>query len=574
MADVLVQNMTINLPLYAAYDLVQSQIGPFGSIDMKNVACPLSVKQLMGTGIDIIRSTNAANPTAGGNYSSIAAAVISQHFALPTAAMAISDWLSFGGNILCQDYGNTPINLGFQQYTSRQYPCGQWLTTLLMPTKDNVLVSAAAAGLGRATANINPTCALDTLPSVCHDAFLGQSMVYLQTFVAASDVTKIESIRQIAVADVRLLQPSLMQYVRQNATQPLQLMLYPLLDPLDPNYEFWSWLYTFEWSTGEREVIMFQGDVGSINLITEWTPPVTQQVVATEMPTTFTTYALGGVEYISGAMLGISGLILIFIVLSRGHIEPLNMIELNRVAGMVWVGRPLLLLRGVTAICLLSTATLELSIEHDRSYFSVPILPWYKTILGAGESGWLCYILNDIVMVWTKQYTSLYATGSSILVWIVAAALTLATPVVHQASIHADCQVDQMDFQVVCQSGVVAVGQASRLYWLLTIVAICNAVSYTIVRIVKRNLANDKHHFPLLTSGATNLFERKHWMYGGTYYLDPASAILNGLVSFRWGQTIYAMDIKLWRHFTFKVQDGLPPRFQSALPLGDSNALT
>ncbi|KAF0686068.1 Aste57867_22033 [Aphanomyces stellatus] len=87
--------------------------------------------------------------------------------------------------------------------------------------------------------------------------------------------------------------------------------------------------------SGDREVVAFQGDIGFLNLITEGTPPVTQQVRANELPVTITTYALTGVQYITWVLLSITGLALLYIVVSRGGFEPWNVLELNRVAGMV-----------------------------------------------------------------------------------------------------------------------------------------------------------------------------------------------------------------------------------------------
>ncbi|KAF0695639.1 Aste57867_13561 [Aphanomyces stellatus] len=565
MADVLVQNMTINLPLYAAYDLVQSQIGPFGSIDMKNVACPLSVKHLMGTGIDLIRCTNAANALASRYYTNIDPAMLDVHFTLPTMFLNISDWLAFGGNILCQDFGNTALTLGFFQYTSRLYPCGQWVTTLLEPSKDNVLISAVVAGLVQGS--IDSVCAHDTAPSLCTQGFLGSSIAYLQTFLSPPDIHTLRQLVPATIVDVRALQPSLMQYVRENASAPLQMLTFQLLDPTDPSFDFWSWLHVFEWATGEREVVAFEGDVGAIHLLTEWTPPVAQPIQHGELPTTFTFYALAGVQYITGVMLAISGFVMLVLVVSRGHVEPWNLLEMNRVGGIVWVGRPLLLLRSVTALCLLSTATLELVVTHVAS-FAVPALPWYKTILGAGEAVWLVYVINDVVMVWTKQYTIYYATGSSLLVWFVAATLTLAQPVVHAATIAPDCHIDQMDFQLACESGVVVVGQASRLYWLLGIIGLSNVVGYGMARVVMRGQEKERQ-FALLSSSAQHLFNWSHWKLHDTYYIDPASALLNGLLVFFWGQRVFVMDIKLWRSFTFDVDKALPPRLQFALPLTD-----
>ncbi|KAF0686069.1 Aste57867_22034 [Aphanomyces stellatus] len=573
MLSVLAQNMTLSLPLFDAFAIVERQIGPFGSIDMKNVPCPDSVKQLMAIGIDLIRTTNAESARAGSAYATIAHAILSSHFAMPSSLLEKQDWLALGGSLLCQDFGGSTLALGILQYTSRQNPCAQDISTLLEPSKTNVLVAAIASGLA-SSADINPTCVHDTTPLVCVDEYLGPSLAYLQMFVAARAVMSVAGMARLAAADVQTLQPSLMQYVRENKSQPLQLVTFPLLDPSDPTFAFWSWLYIFEWASCEREVVAFQGDVGFVNVMTEWTPPLHLQVLTNELPTTITTYALAGVLYITGVMLGVAGLVLLYIGCGTAAYEPKNMMKLNRVAGMVWIGRPLLLLRGVTALCLLSTATLELSTQDERFFFSVSSPPWYKTILGSGESGWLVYILNDLVLVWTQQYTSVYASASSSLVWFVATILTLAKPVVHHATIDPTCEIDHMDFQLVCRGGTVAIGQVTRLYWLLAIIGLCNVAGYGVARVYQRKTKPDTHHFPLLSAGATYLFHRTKWMHENVYFVDPASALLNGILTFRVGSTIYAMDIKVWRHFAFYASENVPRRLKSAIPLSDTNSHT
>ncbi|KAF0687056.1 Aste57867_21137 [Aphanomyces stellatus] len=329
----------------------------------------LASRHLLALGIDAIHQT-LVNATAATQYTSFASDVLSTHFALQSLFLAISDSLAFGGNILCQEYGNTPLSQGFQQFTGRLVTCDQWCTTLLEPTRDNVFVATSAAGLVDPAADLTVVCLHDTAPSLCLEGYLGQSVAFVQSI---HHLTQLQAMAAAAAVDVRRLAPSLPQYMRENATQPLEMVSFALLDLTYPTFDVWSWLSVLEWAVGDREVVRFQGDVGGISVMTEWTPPSTAPVHATDLPTTFTTYALGALKYITGVMLGISSLVVVSILACTGHIEPLNLLELNRVAGIVWVGRPLLLLRSVTALCLLSTSTLELDLAHSiLSSFHVP----------------------------------------------------------------------------------------------------------------------------------------------------------------------------------------------------------
>ncbi|KAF0691140.1 Aste57867_17564 [Aphanomyces stellatus] len=563
--NILVQNMTLNLPLYEAFQLVQSQIGPFGSIDMRNILCPASVKQVVATGIDLFQTITTQNADAATEYMKISRLILLSHFAFPTLWLDDSQWLSFGGSILCQDFGGGTLAQGPLQYTSRFVQCDQAVSTAMKPSKFVVLIAAAVAGVN--STNLGSICVHDTKPTVCLRTYLSQSMQFIETFDPLNDVANLRQMGAMAANDVRRLKISLFQYVKPNATAPLQMLSSVFFDPSDPTFDFWSWLHVIEWATGLREAVSFQGDVGSLNVISEWTLPITQQIQRGELPTTFSTYALGGVFYITGNMLVITILIAMAILLSRGRIEGTNVFELNRVAGIVWVGRAMLFLRGITALCLLSTATLELQLQTNVSNFHVSVSPWYKTILGAGETGWIVYILHDILMVWTREYTLWYATASSILAWSIVAILTLVQPVIHHVTIDPHCQIDQMDFQVVCQSGVVFIGQLNRLYWVLAIIGVCIVVSYIYVRVAKLRVQEDENKSLLLSSGAKYLFDRTEWIHGGVYFIDPASAILNGLLTFHWRDRIHVIDIKLWRGFSIDADEGLPSRLQYSLPL-------
>ncbi|KAF0684732.1 Aste57867_23309 [Aphanomyces stellatus] len=319
------------------------------------------------------------------------------------------------------------------------------------------------------------------------------------------------------------------------------MLSFYFFDPMDPTFDFWSWLYVMEWAIGWREAMSFQGDEGTLNVISEWLDAELQDIDAGEFPTTFATYALGGILYVTGV--SHAGNFCDHVYFNRIQSQACrkkgsNLFGLNRVAGIVWVGRGMLFLRGITALCLLCTATLQLEMHNYAVNFYTREVPWYKTILGAGETGWIVYIVNDIVMVWTREYTSWYCMGYGLLAWFVVAILALVYPVAHRATVDPQCQFDQVDFQVVCQSGVVYIGQSSRFFWVLGIIATCIAVSYGVVRMAKLAVHKEGNSL-FLCSGAKYLFHRKQWIHHGVYYIDPASAILNGLLTLYWKQKIY-----------------------------------
>ncbi|KAF0724821.1 hypothetical protein Ae201684P_020485 [Aphanomyces euteiches] len=123
------------------------------------------------------------------------------------------------------------------------------------------------------------------------------------------------------------------------------------------------------------------------------------------------------VLYVSAVMLAVAGVTLVYIGLFHGHVEVLNLLELNRVGAIVWIGRPLLFIRSLTALSLLSTATVQLVYNGNETSFREVKNSFVKIVLAANEVTWTVAILNDILMIWTQEYTIYYATMNSVLVW-------------------------------------------------------------------------------------------------------------------------------------------------------------
>ncbi|CAK4647675.1 unnamed protein product, partial [Aphanomyces euteiches] len=108
------------------------------------------------------------------------------------------------------------------------------------------------------------------------------------------------------------------------------------------------------------------------------------------------------VLYVSAVMLAVAGVTLVYIGLFHGHVEVLNLLELNRVGAIVWIGRPLLFIRSLTALSLLSTATVQLVYNGNETSFREVKNSFVKIVLAANEVTWTVAILNDILMIWTQ----------------------------------------------------------------------------------------------------------------------------------------------------------------------------
>ncbi|EQC37265.1 hypothetical protein SDRG_05489 [Saprolegnia diclina VS20] len=230
----------------------------------------------------------------------------------------------------------------------------------LRPSRDQFVLAASLAQLSRAT-NVTQICAIDDYNlDACTAA---------ATVAAARDV----------VGNV-----SFALFAQRDDVAPVVLTTLPLFNA--PEFELYAWLFLSDWVFGNREVVAFQGDYSAITVLLESESPLQQPPNAWQVLSNVALYTRAGVLYITCVLLGVAVIVTCYILTSRGAFEWLNMLELSRVGGIVWVGRPLLLLRATTALSVLSTATLQLLYENESiSAFQTEQNPWYTTILAASE---------------------------------------------------------------------------------------------------------------------------------------------------------------------------------------------
>ncbi|KAF0699255.1 Aste57867_10155 [Aphanomyces stellatus] len=241
------------------------------------------------------------------------------------------------GNILCGDVPGVLIAWGLKELTSRTYPCGQSTIADFFPQREAYVMATFASAL--AQSDISTTYSSHEYPDVCASNYLSPALAFA-TNVAVTDQTQslvsIQRLASLALAHVWAAQVSLMQFVQENALQPIQMLHFELFDPTDPHFYFWSWVLVFDWVVGTREVVSFQGDVGSLNVLTSYIPPSTTAIQTHELPTILSVYMCGCVQYVTGVMLGVAIGVLLYILVSFGSVDETNIFKLNRVAGIVW----------------------------------------------------------------------------------------------------------------------------------------------------------------------------------------------------------------------------------------------
>jgi hypothetical protein len=141
----------------------------------------------------------------------------------------------------------------------------------------------------------------------------------------------------------------------------------------------------------------------------------------------------------------------------------------------------------------------------------------------------------------------------------------------HTITVARTCTIEAVDFQVLCTSGLVEIGNSARFFGLMGVtVATCAAVFLHEIFLNVRPYVEIQHSF-FLYSAAKNEFIRDDWDYRNIYYLDKASALLTGLITLDIADCIYIFDTKTWRFHTIpreKANDpDFPPHCANCIPL-------
>ncbi|KDO21463.1 hypothetical protein SPRG_12506 [Saprolegnia parasitica CBS 223.65] len=545
-SSVLAQRAVFSLPLSQGFDLLTKVLGPFGSVDMLYINVPTRVQGAVRNLVDLVRSSLTVSTPAQSAYAAITPLDSSHPVPPPWLGRG---GITFGASPLCPDVAYpSRVDIGLNNLLSFTEPCVPTTGVLAMvaPSRQHYVVAAAMAS----PVNISASCSFDPTNHAACLAYLSRTQAFLATHVpsAAPDSDAIHAIESLEIGFIN--------YGYLDGAPPLQLLHAKLLD--EPAFGFFAWLFLYEWVAGAREVVAFQGDAGNLTLITNLQDPRRQSVQAHDVPVNLAQYARGCLVYVTFTMITIAALVVAYALWSCGHVEGANMFKFGQVGGVAWVGRPLLCLRSLTAICMLSTASPTLHFTGVITLF-YDDRPWYKLVLAANEVTWLASIISDLLLVFTREYTSYYLSVHNVVVWVVAAVLTTTAPVEHRVDIDLRCSATALDLNVACDAGVIYIGQATRLLMLVGLVLGSKALLLVVVKWrVGVSPAPVAHSF-FLSAGATYLFKHDHRTHDGVYYLDRASAVMDGLLTLRGARgVVYVLDCKSWRVHVLKSPKTIP----------------
>ncbi|OQS04883.1 hypothetical protein THRCLA_02914 [Thraustotheca clavata] len=129
---------------------------------------------------------------------------------------------------------------------------------------------------------------------------------------------------------------TLYNFDQKDSSMPATMSILPVLNPADTAFDFFPLVFIYDWIIGNSEVVSFQGDNGNLTLLGNNLADYKQLVDLSLLPTR-------GVQYATFVMIALASITFIYVITSHGYVEGQNMFEL------IWVGRPLVLLRSLTS---------------------------------------------------------------------------------------------------------------------------------------------------------------------------------------------------------------------------------
>ncbi|OQR88991.1 hypothetical protein ACHHYP_06531, partial [Achlya hypogyna] len=550
-----------------AYNAFFDAIGPSYNMDLTYILPPTPLLEVYGN----IKAAWHRQKTQD-------AATASFLLAMPTQTdfdMIPSSWrqmangsaaVFFGGNPLCVYQPGTPYPqqmFGFDDGCTAVVPLGS------TATPDTLVLAWLLSSIFQ-----------PTVPTVTEVCAFTQDLVAACSTVVQLAATIAQKVSPVAVLSQRVdpttLNISIVQYVN-SSNDKVALIRQPILDLQDAAWSFYGWLAIADWLEGSREVVMFTGDAGSIPLMSKAYAPLTFTSPTEGIPTEAASLLRAMYLYFDLHFFAVAALMAVAWVVSiptlslkQRLVAGRNLCFTMRVGSLVWVGRPLLLLRGVFASVVLSTASVALKHSLSHSHLAFEPRSALDSFLLAGEATWLTFVINDLASIFTAEHTKRTNVISCLLVWFGVWILELASPVMPLGTFDRSCTSTNMDAAVVCSSGAVDIGSRLRLSLLLGIQVTTVLAVWLVVRTTTAPMVTGRRPAPVFVPAvAQTLLENLPPVHDADisiYLYDPIGAVAAGLLPYRRRGVEYVFSGSLWTAVAVQQSAG-PSRLASVFAL-------
>ncbi|KAF0695269.1 Aste57867_13911 [Aphanomyces stellatus] len=278
-------------------------------------------------------------------------------------------------------------------------------------------------------------------------------------------------------------------------------------------WAFYGWVCLFEWVVGTREVVSLQGDVATLALISTTTPTALQRRRRQKRdPRRILRCGL-----YHGRPLCHRVCVSCLPRLCSLGCRRRQLFSFNRTVGSIWIGRPLVFLRGISAVLMLSTAQVELvTSDGHHSHFAFVPQSVVDTCVVAGVATWVAYVAVDFCLVALRRFTKVYAPLGCYLAWVILVVFELSSPVLPHVTLARHGVSQDMDGAVQCTVGLIAIGSFCRV-GLIVVIQLTSLTRETSDRAHRGStLARSGRHLLCRARAykpATYTFDTKLWVF-------------------------------------------------------------
>ena len=368
-----------------------------------------------------------------------------------------------GGNPMCS-YG-TPLPFPQRSFAFDD-ACGTQAPILDVWTPFNGLFALMMHG-----GNTSGVCAhVPSAAATCVRQLEATVLAYRLLFNTKMNQTVLAAAAQ-AVLPLHL---SVMQFVL-DANDTLYI---DHIDLLHGDFSFFGWLRVFDWATLQREAIRFEGDHDAITLMSyayALLPSASNGLLYSA------SWYLWFVSSAVSLVLGLVALLatVLWLLTRTAHAQ---WTVFNRIASAVWLNRSALVVRSLTAVLALSTASVQPRTRHAATQLQLDQHSVLLTLVLASEAAWFSYACHDLLHPLTTPYTRTYAPLSFALSWVSIAILDSLAPIAASFHLERHCSLVNMDWQVYCTSASVQIGSPRRAVTIFGVQVASIVIAYAVTR--------------------------------------------------------------------------------------------
>ncbi|RHY38057.1 hypothetical protein DYB34_005550, partial [Aphanomyces astaci] len=522
----------------------RATLGPFTAVDSYYVRVPVPLQALVTAFHDTLQSEVATNPALRTPLDGMVDSLVMY---APPASWLDPSLAFYGGNPVC--LGGAP-----QAFVQQAFNFYDICTSQRPLTTDFNKYSVLFAGLATRNQPIGSLCDGQEDVLGCRLA-----VHHMLASIPAFDtvVQTLVPMWPLASKAVAELEISIMQYVSTSPSSPFSILRHGLVD--SPLWSFYGWSMLYDWVHGQREVVSFQGDISTLVLISSAdTPQIFTSNADSNRSASRVIYYIAVYASLVLVMVAVVSFLCAMVV-ANAH-GP-NLFWFNHIVGFVWVGRPVMFVRGLTAILLLSTAqvvSVSSDVPQSSSRFVLTHRSFLDILVISGEATWVTYVVNDILAVMTADLTKVCGPLSALLAWGGLVVLEMAAPVRPRAQLNRECASDDYDKTVVCTCGRLEIGSVDRVVLILGLqgaVCVVGLMAAWLLRRVKPQKASvETSESTFQTVKATrhalgiadSYLDAADESNVSAYHVDKVSCIMAGFLPLAWAGESYTFDVKMW----------------------------